>query len=186
MPPCRPLVESRDCRSLRFVHAPVAPAPPFCAKKKFKMNNRLVEVYKTNERLLKSIIGTKILLAERELYYYENKLVKESMGELRLTFSNNTSIIFTCDLDAESLNLYAGNFSNKEKMMKDFETTYRWEVVTYHQLNPSLDLGEIKSFSILESQHKQRMVTIRFSNECAFYFEITCSDCVNYFVLRKR
>ncbi len=68
------------------------------------------------------MIGLKIDSAIQEQYFFEGKLDDESLGTLKLKFSNKQELIFDCNQDAESLNIQSGGFVNKGSLETDLKT----------------------------------------------------------------
>jgi len=92
------------------------------------MNERLEILYNTNIELLKSIIGCSINSATQEEYFFEGELDTESMGTLKLFFSNEQELTFDCDGDSESLSVRKIGFSDKRTLETDFEDNrYKWK-----------------------------------------------------------
>lgn len=92
------------------------------------MNERLKETYKDNVEFLKSMIGHSINSAIQEEYYFDGELYSESMGTLKISFSNGQVFTFDCDGDAQSLKIQEGGFSDKGTLETDFEDNrYKWK-----------------------------------------------------------
>ncbi|MBR9917494.1 hypothetical protein GYB29_07400 [bacterium] len=92
------------------------------------MNERRKKTYQDNIEFLKSMIGCSLNSAIQEKYYFKGELYTESMGTLKLNFSNGQAFTFDCDGDAESLNIQKGGFSDKGTLETDFENNrYKWE-----------------------------------------------------------
>jgi hypothetical protein len=92
------------------------------------MNYRLKKIYEDNVEFLKSIIGCSIVSASQEEYYFDAELDSESMGTLKVIFSNGQEFTFDCDGDAESLKIQLGGFPDKGTLETDFkDNRYNWK-----------------------------------------------------------
>lgn len=92
------------------------------------MNDKLIKTYQDNIDFLKSMIGCSIDSLIQEEYYFEGELDTESMGTLKVKFSNGQEFTFGCDGDAESLKIEKGGFSDKGTLETDFEDKrYKWK-----------------------------------------------------------
>jgi len=108
------------------------------------MNHRLEKFYIDNRKYLKSIVGLLITSAEQEQYYFEGKLNTESLGTLKLSFSDEKELIFNCDRDAESLNISQEGFTAKDTLETDFkDSRYKWLVRDFLSRNDLIKLGKI-------------------------------------------
>lgn len=103
------------------------------------------ERYTKNLKYLQSLIGLKIKSAFQEQYFFEGKLDEESLGTLKLEFSNGKELTFDCNQDAESLNIQLGSFTDKGNLETDFkDSPYKWRIKEYLNSKQLLELGEIK------------------------------------------
>lgn len=92
------------------------------------MKDGLEKTYQNNVEFLKSMVGCSIDSAIQEKYYFDGERDAESMGTLKITFSNGKGFTFDCDGDSESLKIQKGEFSNKETLKTDFEDNlYKWK-----------------------------------------------------------
>lgn len=108
------------------------------------MDRRLEKVYSDNQKYLNSIVGLAITSAEQEQYFFEGKLDNESLGTLKLSFSDGKELIFNCDGDAESLNISLGGFINKGNLENDFkDNRYKWLVRDYLSKQDLIKIGKV-------------------------------------------
>ncbi|MBL7997130.1 MAG: hypothetical protein JNL32_00700 [Candidatus Kapabacteria bacterium] len=74
------------------------------------------------------MIGYTLESVINEQYFYCGKLDSESLGTLKIKFSNGHEFIFDCDGDGESLKIQKGSFHGKGILESDFEKKqYRWK-----------------------------------------------------------
>ena len=112
-----------------------------CTPLRKEMNPRLEKVYKKNREILNSIIGLEIISAIKEQYFFRGNPTEESLGNLKLEFSNGKEITFGCDSDSESIKIQKGGFANKGTLETDFEDNrYKWIEKEY------LTKTELKTF----------------------------------------
>lgn len=103
------------------------------------------EIYTRNLNHLQSLIGLKIESALQEQYFFEGKLDEDSLGTLKLEFSNGQELTFDCNQDAKSLSIKLGGFIDKRNFEADFEDNqYKWKIKEYLSSKKLLELGEIR------------------------------------------
>jgi hypothetical protein len=108
------------------------------------MNKRIEKIYSDNQKYLNSIFGLTITSAEQEQYFFEGKLDNESLGTLKLSFSDGKELTFNCDGDAESLNISPGSFTDKGNLETDFtDNRFKWLVKDYLSKQDLIKLGKI-------------------------------------------
>lgn len=113
------------------------------------MNPRLEHRYIENLNHLNSIIGLTVISALQEQYFFEGKLDSESMGTLKLEFSDGLELTFGCDTDAESLSIRSGGFTDKGTLESDFDDNrYKWKVQPYLSKTELAKFGRIKNCQI--------------------------------------
>lgn len=113
------------------------------------MNPRLEKVYKENRQILDSIIGLEIKSSIEEQYFFEGKLDEESRGALKLKFSNGKEITFNCDVDAQSIKIKSGGFSDKGTLETDFgDGRYKWKEKEFLKKEDLKSFGQIKQIEI--------------------------------------
>ena len=100
------------------------------------MNEKNKVAYNDNIRFLKSMIGSRLESVIQEQYYFQGELDEESMGTLKIKFSNGKEFVFGCDGDSESLSIREGNFSDKGTLETDFDEGEMIEVVI---VQPNID-----------------------------------------------
>lgn len=154
------------------------------------MNQRLKLVYKENRQILDSIVGVEIKSAIEEQYFYEDKLDEESKGSLKLIFSNDEKIIFKCDIDAESLRIKKGDFTNKRALETDFKDgKYRWKEKEFLNKKKLQSLGQIVKSEIelltFEKQEIQSGCRLSFQNGDFLHVWIIPSDNIFYGINQK-
>lgn len=119
------------------------------------MNPRLEKAYNQNLEYLNSIIGLTVETAIQKQYFFEGKLDDESMGTLKLIFSNGKEFIFDWDRDAESLSIRKGGFTNKGTLETDFEDNrYKWQEVEFISSNTFSNLGKVVDVYLEEMTNK--------------------------------
>lgn len=131
------------------------------------MNPRIKKVYASNLEILEEIIGLQITSAIEEQYFFEGKLDTDSKGTLKLVFSNNQEITFNCDMDAESLSINRGGFTDKKLLTKSFEDQYRWEEKEFLSYDELEMLGTIVSTKIQNTKDNNILYQIG----CKIHFE---------------
>lgn len=130
------------------------------------MNTRLEKSYNENLKILNSIKGLRVVSAIQEQYFFEGKLDKESMGTLKLEFKNGDSIVFNCDIDAESISIKRGDFSDKGTLGSDFDK-FKWIRKDFLSESQLLNLGEIKKINLESLKIKE----ISIQTGCKLIFE---------------
>jgi len=147
------------------------------------MNTRLEKVYKNNKAISDSLVGLKVVIVYRELYYFDNKLVAETMGDLKFVMSDGRSILLTCDADSESIKIVESDFEDRPKMQIDFKDLYKWTIISYMENTSCSNLGDIILSQILCFKDIQCMLKLKFRSGTTFYFEVTSADNVKYFLI---
>ena len=113
------------------------------------MNDRLKKTYQDNVEFLRSMIGCSIVSAIQEEYYLNGELDSESMGTLKVTFSNGQVFTFNCDRDAESLKIQKGGFWDKGTLETDLEyNQYKWKEKEFLNSEILRKLGQMTNISL--------------------------------------
>ena len=153
--------------------------------KTLKMIPDIQETYRKNLKYLESIIGLEIKTAIQEQYFFEGELDKESLGTLKLEFTNEKEITFDCNQDAETLNILSGGFSDKGTLETDFDDNrYKWTPKDFLNNEKLLRIGKIHKCYIewCESLHNktQSGCKIDFISGDYLYIWTTESDNIFY------
>jgi|GEM_PF-6549630 len=109
-----------------------------------KMKQKRTKKYNDNINYLLSFIGLTVVSAIQEQYFFEGKLDNESMGTLKLIFSNGQEFIIDCDGDTESLSIRKDGFKEKRTLETDFEDNrYKWKEIEFISSNKLSNLGKV-------------------------------------------
>lgn len=149
------------------------------------MSTRIDKVYEENLSILRSLNGLEILAATQEKYFFEGKLDEESMGDLKIVFSDKREVIFRCDVDADSINIQFGGFSNRGTLEEDFKDgRYTWREEEYLTSSELACFGKIIrteiEVCISSIGNTQSGCRISFQNGQFLYIWIISSDNIFY------
>lgn len=86
------------------------------------------------------MMGCSIASIIEERYYFKGELDPESMGTLKMTFSNGLEFTFDCDGDA--LAIKKGGFSDKGNLETALNNEYRWKEKEFLSSEILRQLGE--------------------------------------------
>ncbi|WP_338769030.1 hypothetical protein WAF17_09030 [Bernardetia sp. ABR2-2B] len=127
------------------------------------------KIYTRNLNHLQSLIGLKIESAFQEQYFFEGKLDEESLGTLKLEFSNGQELTFDCNQNAKSLHIQLGEFIDKTNFKTDFDNQYEWKIKEYLSSKQLLELGKIKKcfIELLSTEYDNGLI----QSGCKLEFE---------------
>ncbi|WP_408030340.1 hypothetical protein [Tenacibaculum xiamenense] len=108
------------------------------------MRQKQTKTHNDNIDYLSSFIGLTIDSAFQEQYFFEGKLNEESMGTLKLIFSNGQKFTFDCDGNAESLIIRKDGFTDKGILESNIEDNrYKWKEVEFISSNALSNFGNV-------------------------------------------